>query len=30
MKNKILIIEDEKILAEMYKEKFETEGFDVF
>lgn len=30
MKNKILIIEDEKILAEMYKEKFEAEGFDVF
>lgn len=30
MKNKILIIEDEKILAEMYKEKFEAEGFSVF
>lgn len=27
---KILIIEDEKILAEMYKEKFEKEGFEVF
>jgi len=27
---KILIIEDEKILGEMYKEKFETEGFQVF
>ena len=30
MKRKILIIEDEKILAEMYKEKFEMEGFEVF
>lgn len=27
---KILIVEDEKILAEMYKEKFEKEGFEVF
>ena len=27
---KILIIEDEKILAEMYKEKLEIEGFKVF
>jgi DNA-binding response OmpR family regulator len=27
---KILIIEDEKILAEMYKERFEKEGFEVF
>jgi len=26
---KILIIEDEKILAGMYKEKFEMEGFEV-
>jgi two-component system alkaline phosphatase synthesis response regulator PhoP len=26
---KILIIEDEKILAEMYKEKLEMEGFEV-
>jgi two-component system alkaline phosphatase synthesis response regulator PhoP len=26
---KILIIEDEKVLAEMYKEKFEKEGFKV-
>lgn len=26
---KILIIEDEKILAEIYKEKFQEEGFDV-
>jgi DNA-binding response OmpR family regulator len=26
---KILIIEDEKVLAEMYKEKFEKEGFEV-
>jgi len=28
--NKILIIEDEKILAEMYKFKLEKEGFQVF
>jgi len=28
--NKILIIEDEKILFEMYKEKLEREGFKVF
>ena len=28
-KNKILIIEDEKVLAEMYKEKLEREGFEV-
>jgi len=27
---KILIIEDEKILAQMYKEKFEKEGFEVY
>jgi DNA-binding response OmpR family regulator len=27
---KILIIEDEIILAEMYKEKLEKEGFEVF
>jgi len=27
---KILIIEDEKILADMYKEKFEMTGFKVF
>jgi DNA-binding response OmpR family regulator len=27
---KILIIEDEVILAEMYKEKLEKEGFEVF
>ncbi len=26
---RILIVEDEKILAEMYKDKFEEEGFDV-
>ncbi len=26
---KILIIEDEKVLAEMYKEKLEMEGFEV-
>lgn len=26
---KILIVEDEKILAEMYREKFENEGFEV-
>jgi CheY-like chemotaxis protein len=26
---KILLIEDEKIVAEMYKEKFEREGFEV-
>ncbi|MBC7073977.1 response regulator [Candidatus Parcubacteria bacterium] len=30
MKKKILIVEDEKILAEMYKEKFEGENFEVF
>lgn len=29
MRKKILIIEDEKILGEMYKEKFEMEGFEV-
>lgn len=28
--NKILIIEDEKILSQMYKNKFEKEGFEVF
>lgn len=27
---KILIIEDEKMLAEMYKDKFVQEGFDVY
>jgi two-component system alkaline phosphatase synthesis response regulator PhoP len=27
---KILIIEDEKLLAEMYKDKLEIEGFKVF
>jgi len=27
---KILIIEDEKVLAQMYKEKFEKEGFEVY
>ncbi|PIR90401.1 response regulator [bacterium (Candidatus Gribaldobacteria) CG10_big_fil_rev_8_21_14_0_10_33_41] len=27
---KILIIEDEKILSSMYKEKFEMEGFEIF
>jgi len=27
---KILIIEDEVVLAEMYKEKLEKEGFEVF
>ena len=27
---KILIIEDEKILADMYKEKFEIAGFKIF
>ena len=26
---KILLIEDEKLLADMYKEKFEREGFEV-
>lgn len=30
MKKKILIIEDEKILAEMYKDKLAQEGFEVF
>lgn len=30
MAKKVLIIEDEKILAEMYKEKIEKEGFEVF
>ncbi len=29
MKKKILIIEDEKMLAEMYRDKFEQEGFDI-
>ncbi len=29
-KSKILIIEDEEILAEMYKDKFLEAGFDVF
>lgn len=28
-KPKILLIEDEKMLAEMYKEKFEREGFEM-
>jgi len=27
---KILIIEDEKMLAEMYKDRFSREGFDVY
>jgi DNA-binding response OmpR family regulator len=27
---KILIIEDERVLAEMYKDKFEMAGFEVF
>lgn len=27
---KVLIVEDEKMLSEMYKEKFEYEGFEVF
>ena len=27
--SKILVIEDEKILSEMYKDKFEKEGFEV-
>lgn len=26
---KILVIEDERILAEMYKDKFEKEGFEI-
>jgi len=26
---KILLVEDEKMMAEMYKEKFEREGFEV-
>lgn len=30
MRKKILIIEDEKDLAEMYKEKLRIEGFEVF
>lgn len=29
-KRKILIVEDEKILAEMYREKLENSGFEVF
>ncbi len=29
-KNKILIIEDEKMLAEMYRDRLIYEGFDVF
>jgi len=28
-KSKILIVEDERVLAEMYKDKFEEEGFVV-
>jgi len=28
-KNKVLIIEDEKMISEMYKTKFEMEGFEV-
>jgi two-component system alkaline phosphatase synthesis response regulator PhoP len=28
-KSKILIIEDEKILAEMYRDKFEEEGYEI-
>ena len=30
MAKKILLVEDEKILAEMYKDKFAREGFEVF
>ncbi len=30
MAKKILLIEDEKILAEMYQDKFSQEGFEVF
>ena len=29
MAKKILLIEDERILSEMYKEKFEQEGFEM-
>jgi DNA-binding response OmpR family regulator len=29
-KTKVLVIEDEKMLSEMYKTKFEMEGFEVF
>jgi len=29
MKKKVLIIEDEEILIDIYKEKFSSEGFDV-
>jgi len=29
MAKKILIVEDEEILAQMYKEKFEQEGLEV-
>jgi len=29
-KRKILIVENEKILAEMYREKLENSGFEVF
>lgn len=30
MAKKILLIEDEKILAEMYRDKFTQAGFEVF
>jgi len=30
MKKKIMIIEDNKILSDMYKFKFSLEGFEVF
>lgn len=30
IKNKILLIEDEKILAEMYRDKFKETGFNIF
>ncbi len=29
MKKRILIVEDEKMLAEMYRDKFEQEGFEI-
>ncbi len=29
-KRKIVIVEDEKILAEMYKDKISREGFDIY
>jgi len=30
MKNKIVIVEDEKMLAEMYRDKLERSGFEIY